>query len=72
MNGKIEFNPLAETHCDGVPYRGEKTTSRRLVDPQQQSYERDHIILDESLIEKRIKHRGAEHRAGSEGQSEHV
>lgn len=53
-------------------YGGKKTTSRRLVNAQQQSYKRDNIILYESLIQKRIEHACTKYGTGGEGQSEHV
>lgn len=53
-------------------YRSEKTTSRRLVYAQQQSYERDNVVFDEGLVEERVEHRGAEDGAGGERKSEHV
>lgn len=53
-------------------HRCEKTTSWRLINSQQQSYEGDNVILDEGLIEECVEHRCTEHGAGSEWQTEHV
>lgn len=37
-----------------VTYRGQEATARRLIDAQQESHKRNHVVLDERLVEQRV------------------